>query len=81
MYIFLILIQVHIYFLFIINRGQCFNINTGQYIFFIIINRGQCCNISTGQCIYFLFIINLVLILKKYTLACINDKEINEKYT
>ena len=31
--------------------------------------------------VYFLFIINLVLILKKYTLACINDKEINEKYT
>ena len=31
--------------------------------------------------VYFLFIINLVLILKKYTLTCINDKEINKKYT
>ena len=44
-----------------------------MYIFF---------NINTGQCIYFLFIINLVLILKKiYALTCINDKEINKKYT
>ena len=31
--------------------------------------------------VYFLFIISLVLILKKYTLACINDKDINKKYT
>ena len=31
--------------------------------------------------VYFLFIINLVLILKKYTLTCINNKEIDKKYT
>ena len=32
--------------------------------------------------VYFLIIINLVLILKKYIhFTCINDKEINKKYT
>ena len=46
-YIFLILIQVNVYFL----------------LTFFIIN----------------FV--LVLVLKKYTLTCINDKKINKKYT
>ena len=39
-----------------------------MYIFF---------DTNTGQCIFF----NLVLVLKKYTLTCINDKKINKKYT
>ena len=56
-----------------------------MYIFF---------NSNTGQCIYFLILIqvyvylllicisiNPVLVLKKYTLTCINDKRINKKYT
>ena len=45
MYIFLILIQVNVYFLLV-----CISINP-------------------------------VLVLKKYTLTCINDKKINKKYT
>ena len=81
------------YIFFNINTGQCIFF----LLIFFIINRGQCIffNTNTGQCIlfylsflslievnvYFLFIIDLVLILKKYTLTCINDKEINKKNT
>ena len=51
-------------------------INRGQWIFFIDLF------LSLKEVnVYFLFIINLVLILKKYTLTCINDKDINKKYS
>ena len=56
-----------------------FNTNTGQCIFFIDLFLSL---IEVN--VYFLltfFIINLVLVLKKYTLTCINDKKINKKYT
>ena len=63
-----------------------FNTNTGQCMFCFNTNTGQCMfcfNTNTDQCMFSLtfFIINLVLVLKKYTLTSINDKKINEKYT
>ena len=85
---FLKLIQVNVYF-FNTNTGQCiffliliqvnvyffFNTNTGQYIYFLILIQVN---------VYFLlifFIIDPVLVLKKYALTCINNKKINKKYT
>ena len=52
-----------------------FNTNTGQCIFFLILMQVNA---------YFSLIcisINPVLVLKKYTLTCINDKKVNKKYT
>ena len=46
-----------------------------MYVFFLILIQVN---------VYFLLIcisINLILVLKKYTLTCINDKKINKKYT
>ena len=73
---FLILIQVNVYF---------FDTNTGQCIFLLILIQVMYIFLILIQVnVYFLltfFIINLVLVLKKYTLTCINDKKINKKYT
>ena len=58
-----------------VNVYIFFNTNAGQYILFLIIIQVN---------VYFLlifFIINPVLVLKKYTLTCVNDKKINKKYT